>query len=67
MCIFDLPATLDLSTYSSFRAKVYYSGSEPVPEICKVRLILRNKGNGSTQYSMEKPVTLGQPVGGVQV
>lgn len=55
---FNLPETLDLSTYSTFKVKAYYEGSEPVPELNKVRLILRNNGNGSTQYSLEKPVTV---------
>ncbi|MCP4310320.1 MAG: T9SS type A sorting domain-containing protein [Bacteroidetes bacterium] len=53
---FNLPETVDLTTYSKFRVKAYYKGDVPVPDICKVRLILRNDGNGSTQYSLEKPV-----------
>ncbi len=55
---FDLPETLDLSTYSTFKVKAYYEGSDPVPDICKVRLILRNNGLGLTQYSLEQPVAL---------
>ena len=55
---FDLPETLDLSSYSTFKVKVYYEGSDPVPDICKVRLILRNNGLGLTQYSLEQPVAL---------
>ena len=54
---FDLPETVDLTSYSTFKVKAYYEGSEPVPDICKVRLILRNNGLGATQYSLEKPVT----------
>jgi hypothetical protein len=53
---FDLSSTLDLSTYSTFKVKAYYQGDEPVPESAKVRLILRNKGNGLTQYSLEQRV-----------
>ncbi len=55
---FDLPETLDLSIYSTFKVKAYYEGSDPLPDIAKVRLILRNNGNGLTQYSVEKPVLL---------
>ena len=55
---FDLPETVDLATYSTFKFKAYYEGGESVPDICKVRLILRNNGLGATQYSLEKPVLL---------
>ena len=54
---FNLPEALDLSTYSTFKVKAFYEGSETVPELARIRLILRNNGLGATQYSLEKPVT----------
>ena len=53
---FQFPDYLDLSTYSTFRIKTYYEGTEPLPNPCYVQFILRNNGEGSTQYSLIKNV-----------
>lgn len=53
---FQLPDYLDLSVNNTFKIKVFYEGSEPLPSLCNIRLILRNNGLGTTQYALTQNI-----------
>ena len=53
---FQLPDYPDLSEHNTFKIKTYYKSSRPVPENCRISLILRNNGADSTQYSITRDI-----------
>lgn len=50
---FNFPQYLDLATNDTFRLKIYYRGTETDVRLSTVKLILRNNGDYSTQYTVE--------------
>lgn len=54
---FQLPEHLDLSENNLFKVQLYYEGSEPLPPVCNIRLILRNNGLGTTQYALTQNIS----------
>lgn len=53
---FQLPDYLDLSVNSNFSVQVYYDEEDPLPSASNIRLILRNNGLGTTQYSLTQNI-----------
>jgi len=55
---FEVPGSIDISGPGTFRLRVYLDSENPVTEPCNVGMILRNKGNESTQIEKWQNVSV---------
>ncbi|MCP4311569.1 MAG: T9SS type A sorting domain-containing protein [Bacteroidetes bacterium] len=55
---FEVPGSIELTGAGTFRIRVYYESDAPIPDPCNVGIILKNKGDESTQMKQVQNVSV---------